>query len=76
MQLQTFFIGRQILPVKFTVTSFFRYLKVEVEANSENKQISEMYSSVIARLKQALSSESGATRQTLATIAAQKVKIK
>jgi hypothetical protein len=52
---------------------FFRYLKVEVEANSGNRQISQMYFSVISRLKQALASGNNATRQTLATIATQKV---
>jgi hypothetical protein len=50
-----------------------RYLKVEVEANLESKQITEMYSSVIMRLKQSLSNGNSSTRQTLATIAAQKV---
>lgn len=49
------------------------YLKVEVEANFGNKQISEFYSSVILKLQQALSSGNSACKQTLATISSQKV---
>uniref|UniRef100_A0A914LH10 Phosphatidylinositol 3-kinase catalytic subunit type 3 n=1 Tax=Meloidogyne incognita TaxID=6306 RepID=A0A914LH10_MELIC len=48
------------------------YLKVEVEANFGNKQISEFYSSVILKLQQALSSGNSACKQTLATISSQK----
>jgi len=54
----------------------FRYLKVEVEANSElNEPISQMFADVLGRLKSALANEtSTSSRYTLNTIHSQKVK--
>jgi len=68
-----FFIGFFSKFLFFFKIIFKRYLKVEVEANFGNKQISEFYSSVILKLQQALSSGNSACKQTLATISSQKV---